>query len=200
MLDVFRQCRTAFMLLILMTILTGIVYPLIVTGVAQVLFPWRANGSLILKNDKIIGSELIGQTFNDKKYFWSRPSATTPYPYNAEASSGSNQGPFNPDLLQAVKNRLEALHLANTTTTMEVPIDLLTASGSGLDPDISPLAAYYQIDRIAEVRQMSTEMLEKLVDANIQHRFLGVIGEPRVNVLQLNLALDAADRGVADNH
>ncbi|MDR3477278.1 MAG: potassium-transporting ATPase subunit KdpC [Gammaproteobacteria bacterium] len=195
MLEVMKQLKTGLVLLLLLSILTGIVYPAVVTGIAQLVFPWHANGSLIWKNDKIIGSELIGQFFSDDKYFWGRPSATTPYPYNAESSSGSNYGPLNPDYLTAVKNRLNQLHQSNPNAGMEVPVDMVTTSASGLDPEISPLAAVYQVSRIAEARKISKDQIMKLVEANIQHRLWGVIGEPRVNILQLNLALDAADRG-----
>jgi K+-transporting ATPase ATPase C chain len=195
MLEVMKQLKTGVILLFLLSLLTGIVYPAMVTGVAQVLFPWHANGSLIWKNDKVIGSELIGQSFSAPSYFWGRPSATVPYPYNAVASSGSNAGPLNPDYLTAVKNRMDQSHQSNPNAGMEVPIDMVTTSASGLDPEISPLAAMYQVNRVALARKIPKEQVKHLVEANIQHRLWGIIGEPRINIMQLNLALDAADRG-----
>ncbi len=185
-----KQIRTAITLLILFTILTGLIYPAIVTVFAQLLFPWQANGSLIQQHGQYIGSELIGQSFTDTKYFWGRPSATTPFPYNAENSSGSNLGPSNPDLLAAVQARIAALHKVDPQNTNPIPIDLVTASGSGLDPEISPLAAFYQIPRIAKVRGISTNQLYLLVEQTTEKRFFGILGEPRVNVLKLNIALD----------
>lgn len=193
--EVMKQCKIAFILLLSLSILTGLLYPALITGIAQVFFPWHANGSLIWKNDKLIGSELIGQAFAEQKYFWGRPSATSPYPYNAEASSGSNAGPLNTDYLSIVQSRITHLRNANPHAEVGLPIDLVTASGSGLDPEISPQAAIYQAGRIAEVRKLSREQVIKLIQANVQPRLWGVIGEQRVNVLQLNLALDALDRG-----
>ena len=173
-------------ILVVMTVITGIVYPLLVTGIAQVAFRDKANGSLIEKDGKIVGSRLIGQPFSDPKYFWSRPSATSPMPYNAASSSGSNLGPTNPALLDAVKERISKLG-----EERPVPADLVTASGSGLDPHISPAAAEYQIARIAKARNIPEARLRELVRAHTRGRQLGVLGEPRVNVLELNLALDA---------
>ncbi|OAI51699.1 potassium-transporting ATPase subunit C [Betaproteobacteria bacterium SCGC AG-212-J23] len=174
-------------MLVVMTVVTGVAYPLIVTGIAQVAFKDKANGSLIVEKDKIVGSRLIGQPFTDPKYFWSRPSATSPQPYNGTSSSGSNQGPTNPALKEAVEGRIK--DLGGKTP---VPADLVTASGSGLDPHISPSAAEYQIPRIAKSRNISEDKLKALVARHTEGRQLGVLGEPRVNVLELNLALDAA--------
>ena len=174
-------------MLLVMTVITGLAYPLIVTGIAQVLFKDQANGSLIEKDGKVVGSSLIGQPFSDPKYFWGRPSATSPMPYNGAASSGSNQGPTNPALKEAVKGRIKD-HGGKTP----VPADLVTASGSGLDPHISPAAAEYQIERIAKARNLAPEKLRELVQKHTEGRQLGILGEPRVNVLELNLALDAA--------
>jgi potassium-transporting ATPase KdpC subunit len=185
-----RLIRNAISMLVVMTVVTGLVYPLVATGVAQVLFPHQANGSLIMRDGKPIGSELIGQTFDDPKYFWGRPSATTPQPYNGTASNGSNLGPTNPALHDAVKQRIDALHAADPGNNVPVPADLVTASGSGLDPEISPAAAQYQIARVARVRKLSVDQVQQLVAQYTQGRQLGLLGEPRVNVLQLNLALD----------
>jgi len=185
-----RLIRNAVSMLLLMTVITGIAYPLLATGVAQVLFPHQANGSLIEKDGKPIGSELIGQSFDDPKYFWGRPSATAPQPYNGTASNGSNQGPSNPALRDAVQQRIDALRKADPGNTAPVPADLVTASGSGLDPDISPAAAQYQVARVASVRHLSADQVQALVVKYTQGRQLGFLGEPRVNVLQLNVALD----------
>ena len=182
--------RPAITLLIVMTVVTGIAYPLVVTGVAKVLFPTQAAGSLIVKDGKPVGSRLIGQPFSDPKYFWGRPSATSPQPYNGISSGGSNLGPLNPALTDAVKARIAALHAADPTNHAPVPVDLVTASGSGLDPDISLAAAYYQADRLARVRHLRVDRVRALIADRAEGRWLGVIGEPRVNVLELNLALD----------
>jgi K+-transporting ATPase ATPase C chain len=178
-------------LILLMTVLTGIVYPLLVTAISQVGMPERANGSLIARDGKPVGSALIGQPFGDPKHFWSRPSATSPYPYNASSSSGSNQGPTNPALTDAVAARIKALRDADPGNTAPVPADLVTASGSGLDPHISPAAAEYQVARVARARKLDPQKVRALVAAATEGRQLGFFGEPRVNVLRLNLALDA---------
>jgi K+-transporting ATPase ATPase C chain len=187
----FAQFRPAFVLIILMTVLTGIVYPLLVTAVSQVGMRERANGSLIVQEGKAVGSSLIGQPFADPKHFWSRPSATSPYPYNASSSSGSNQGPTNPALTDAVAARIKALRDADPGNTAPVPADLVTASGSGLDPHISPAAAEYQVARVARARGTTADRVRALVADSTEGRQLGFLGEPRVNVLKLNLALDA---------
>jgi K+-transporting ATPase ATPase C chain len=183
--------RAALVSLIVLTVITGIVYPLVVTGIAQVVFPHQANGSLIVKDGKVVGSALIGQPFDDPKYFWGRPSATSPFPYNAASSSGSNLSPTNPDLVKAVQGRVDALRAADSGNTAPVPVDLVTASGSGLDPHISPAAALYQVSRVARERKLDPQALRQLIDQHTEGRFLGLLGEPRVNVLQLNLALDS---------
>jgi potassium-transporting ATPase KdpC subunit len=185
--------RPAITLFLIMTVITGVAYPLVVTGIAQVAFPAQANGSLIEKNGQAVGSRVIGQSFSDPKYFWSRPSATSPQPYNGLASSGSNQGPLNPALTDAVKSRIDALHAADPTNTARVPVDLVTASASGLDPDISVAAAEYQAARVARVRGIAPDAVRALIAKHLQGKFLGVIGEPRVNVLELNLALDSLE-------
>ena len=185
------QLRPALMSLILLTLITGVAYPLVVTGIAQLIFPYQANGSLIVKDGKVVGSALIGQPFDDPKYFWSRPSATSPYGDNAGASSGSNLSPTNPALISAVQGRVDALRAADPDHKSPVPVDLVTASGSGLDPHISPAAAIYQVSRVAKARKLAPEAVRVLVDQHTQGRQLGFLGEPRVNVLTLNLALDA---------
>jgi len=182
--------RPAVLLLLLFTILTGLVYPAVVTGIAQLAMPGKANGSLIESAGEPIGSELIGQPFSDPKHFWSRPSATSPYPYNASASSGSNQGPTNPALIDVVKDRIKALRDADPDNKAPVPVDLVTASGSGLDPHISPAAAEYQVARVAKARGMSPERVRALVTQYTLPRQFRFFGESTVNVLQLNLALD----------
>jgi K+-transporting ATPase ATPase C chain len=184
------QLRPAVVLLILLTILTGLIYPAVVTGIAQLAMPDKANGSLIQSEGTRIGSELIGQPFSDPKHFWSRPSATSPYPYNASASSGSNLGPTNPALSDAVADRVKALRALDPDNTAPVPVDLVTASGSGLDPHISPAAAEYQVARVAKARRLAPERVRALVAQYTLGRQLGFLGEPVVNVLQLNLALD----------
>src|SRR5215510_4205840 len=185
-----RTFKDAFLMLVVLTILTGVVYPLIATGIAKVVFPSQANGSLIERDGKVVGSALIGQPFSDAKYFWSRPSATSPMPYNAGASSGSNQGPLNSALADAVKQRVEALRKADPDNKAPMPVDLVTASASGLDPDITPAAAEYQVARVAKARGLSADKVRALVGDNTEGRQLGFLGEPRVNVLKLNLALD----------
>src|SRR5262245_2596589 len=181
----------ALRLLIVFTLITGFAYPLIVTGIAQVAFPEQANGSLVEKDGKIVGSRLIGQPFSDPKYFWGRPSATSPMPYNGASSSGSNQGPTNPALKEAVEGRVKALREAGGDPAKPVPVDLVTASGSGLDPHISPAAAEYQVARVAKARNISADRVRELVQKHTQGRQLGFMGEPVVNVLSLNLELDA---------
>jgi K+-transporting ATPase ATPase C chain len=187
----FSQALPALRMVLVVTVLTGVAYPLLVTGIAQVAFPERANGSLVVVNGKAVGSSLIGQPFDDPKYFWSRPSATSPQPYNAAASSGSNLGARNPALADAVAARVKALREANPADKGEpVPIDLVTASGSGLDPHISVAAAQYQVARVAKARGVAEDKVRDAIAHATQGRTLGVLGEPRVNVLELNLALD----------
>jgi K+-transporting ATPase ATPase C chain len=183
--------RPAIVLFLIMTVLTGIVYPFAVTGLAQVLFHDQAQGSLLMADGHAVGSRIIGQSFSDPKYFWSRPSATAPQPYNGIASGGSNHGPLNPALTDAVKARIDALKAADPTNTRPIPVDLVTASASGLDPDISIAAARYQAARVARVRGLEPAAVQSLIDAHAHTRLLGFLGEPRVNVLELNLALDA---------
>lgn len=185
-----KSLRTALISILLFTVLTGLIYPLVVTGIAQLVFPGKANGSLLMKNGKAIGSELIGQPFSSSKYFWSRPSATSPFAYNAGASSGSNYGPLNPSLLEATGKRLKELKALDSLNTNPVPVDLVTASGSGLDPHISIAAALYQVPRVARSRNVSEQQIRSLLDQYTEGRQLGILGEPRVNVLKLNLALD----------
>jgi K+-transporting ATPase ATPase C chain len=173
-----------------MTIITGVVYPLLVTGIAQVVFPAQANGSLIVKDGRLVGSSLIGQPFDDPRYFWSRLSATSPQPYNAASSSGSNQGPLSDALMDAVRGRVDALKAADPANPLPPPVDLVTASGSGLDPHISPANAALQVARVAKARGASAEAVRAIVGELTEGAWLGFIGEPRVNVLQLNIALD----------
>lgn len=184
------QLRPALVSLVALTIITGLLYPLVVTGMAQVLFPHQASGSLILIDGKPVGSSLIGQPFDAPKYFWGRLSATSPFPYNAAASSGSNLGPTNDALMKAVQARIDALKTADPDNPLPLPVDLVTASGSGLDPHISPAAAEYQIRRIARVRGLDETVVRRLVAQHTEGRQFGVLGEPRVNVLTLNLTLD----------
>ncbi len=186
----FIMIRNALMSLLLFTILTGIIYPLVVTGIAQVIFPHQANGSVIVKNEKPVGSSLIGQQFDDPNYFWGRLSATAPYPYNGGSSTGSNLGPNNPNLMKAVEARIDALRAAEPGNQVRIPVDLVTASASGLDPHISPAAAEYQIRRVAKARGLDDARIRDIVANNTKGRWLGVIGEPVVNVLELNFALD----------
>ncbi len=181
--------RPALVLFFILSLLTGVAYPVVVTGLAQALFPAQAHGSLILQNGKPVGSALIGQSFSDPKNFWGRPSATSPMAYNASASGGSNLGPLNLALVDAVKARIEALRAADPGNTAAVPVDLVTASASGLDPHISPAAARFQVSRVAKARGLSAEKVQTLVEAQTEHPFLSFLGEPQVNVLKLNLAL-----------
>lgn len=185
-----KLLRQASVLLLLMTAVTGLAYPFAVTGVAQLVFPHQSNGSLILRKGKPVGSALIGQSFTAPRYFWGRPSATTPQPYNGAASGGSNLGPTNPALATAVKQRIAALRAADPGNSTPVPVDLVTASGSGLDPDISQAAAQYQVQRVARERGLSQAKVQALVARHTRGRQFGMLGEPRVNVLELNLALD----------
>ena len=182
--------RSSFVILAFFTFLTGLVYPMAVTGIAQLIFPYQANGSLVKQGGQVIGSELIGQSFTEPKYFWGRPSATVPFPYNAAASSGSNQGTTNPALEQAVQARIETLQSADPGNVSPIPIDLVTASASGLDPHISIDAAIYQLPRVARERGLTEELVQHLVKQNTEGRQFGFLGEPRVNVFKLNLALD----------
>ena len=189
-----EQLRPALTMLAILTVLTGLVYPLAITGLAQLLFPQQANGSLIVRDGKVIGSELIGQYFDQPKYFWSRPSATSPFPYNAAASSGSNLGPTNPALIEAVKTRVEALRVADPGNAALVPVDLVTASASGLDPHISQAAALFQATRVARARGLQESQVKELIARHTEGRQFSILGEPRVNVLKLNLALDDLSR------
>jgi potassium-transporting ATPase KdpC subunit len=186
----FVQLRSVVLMFIVLTLITGVAYPLLVTVIAQTVFPYQANGSLIVRDGKVVGSELIGQSFDDPKYFWGRPSATSAFPNDASASSGSNLGPTNPSQFDAVRARLDAIKKAQPDSTGPVPIDLVTASASGLDPQISPAAAEYQVARVAQLRNVAIDQVRKLVTQNTESRTFGILGEPRVNVLKLNLALD----------
>lgn len=182
--------RPVLVLFVVLTVLTGIAYPLIVTGVARVALSPQAGGSLVMQDGQVFGSILIGQNFSDPRHFWGRPSATGPFPYNAAASSGSNQGPLNPALLEAVKGRIAALKATDPGNALPVPVDLVTASGSGLDPHISVAAAQYQAGRIARLRSLPPEEVRRLIERHTEGRAFGFLGEPRVNVLKLNLDLD----------
>ena len=186
----FSEILPSLRMLVVLSVLTGVAYPLVLTGIGQVAFPHAANGSLIVIDGKTVGSDLIGQPFDDPKYFWSRPSATSPQPYNGASSGASNQGARNPALADAVKNRIKALRDADPDNKAPVPVDLVTTSGSGLDPHISIAAAQYQLPRVAKARGLSAEKVQKLVDENTEGRTFGILGEPRVIVLALNLALD----------
>jgi K+-transporting ATPase ATPase C chain len=186
----FRHLRPVLIVFLLLTVVTGVVYPLLVTGIAQLAFPEKANGSLIRSEGGYAGSELVGQPFDDPKYFWGRLSATPDFPYNAASSSGSNLGPSNPALAEAVKTRVAALQKADPGNTSPLPIDLVTSSGSGLDPHLSPAAAFYQVPRVARARGLSEDRVRRLVGRFIEPRQWGFLGEPRVNVLKLNLSLD----------
>lgn len=185
-----RELKPAFLMLLVLTVITGAAYPALVTGIAQLLFKSQAGGSLIVRDGKVVGSRLIGQPFSDRKYFWGRPSATSPMPYNAGSSSGSNLGPLNPALEDVVKERIEALKAADPTQTAPIPVDLVTASASGLDPHISPAAALWQAPRVARLRGLVIEQVRQLIAAHTERRQFGFLGEPGVNVLTLNLALD----------
>ncbi len=188
---ILKQLRSAIIAVILFTVLSGILYPLAVTGIAQLVLPQKANGSFIEKDGKIFGSELIGQPFSDPKYFWSRPSATSPFPYNAGSSGGSNYGPLNQGLINQAKKRMDDLKAADSQNIQPVPIDLVTASASGLDPHISIASALYQLPRVAHNRKLSEKHVRAIVDQYIEGRQFGFLGEPRVNVLALNRALDS---------
>jgi len=187
---VLAQLRPALMVLLLLTLVTGIAYPLVVTGIAQAVFPSQAQGSLVSRDGRVVGSTLIGQPFDDPMYFWSRPSATSPFADNAGSSAGSNLSPTNPDLVKAVQRRVDALRAADPGNTAPIPVDLVTASASGLDPHISPAAALYQVPRVAKIRGLQPDVVRQMVERHVEGRFLGFLGEPRVNVLALNLALD----------
>jgi K+-transporting ATPase ATPase C chain len=189
-----REIRNALMVFLMLTLLTGILYPLAVTGLGRVLFADQAQGSIVTRDGRAVGSRLLGQGFADPGHFWSRPSATGPQPYNGAASSGTNQAPTNPALIEAIQQRVAALREADPGNEAPVPVDLVTASGSGLDPHITPAAAHYQAPRVARARGLGEAQVRTLVDAHTEGRTFGVLGEPRVNVLQLNLALDATVR------
>jgi potassium-transporting ATPase KdpC subunit len=185
------QLRTALKLFVLLTLLTGVIYPLLVTGLARLIFPRQASGELLTRGAAVVGSHLIGQSFSDPGHFWGRPSATTPQPYNAQGSSASNLGPLNPAFTEAVRTRVAQLRAGDPGSSQAVPVDLVTASASGLDPEISVAAAAYQADRVARARDIPVAAVRALIAAHTEGRLLGVIGEPRINVLELNLALDA---------
>ncbi|AOJ80116.1 MULTISPECIES: potassium-transporting ATPase subunit KdpC [Burkholderia] len=184
--------RPVLVLFAALTLITGGLYPLVVTGIGQAVFPWQANGSLLTRDARAIGSAVIGQQFDAPQYFWGRLSATTPNPYNAQGSNGSNLGPTNPALAEEAKGRIDALKAAGTDVSKPIPVDLVTSSGSGLDPEITPAAAAYQAERVAKARGLSVDQVSRLIAGGTSGRQLGVLGEPRVNVLKLNLALDEA--------
>lgn len=187
--------RPALVLFGLLSLLTGLAYPALVTGIAQALMPWQANGSLVVGGDgQILGSHVVGQAFDDPRYFWSRPSATGAHPYDGASSSGSNAGPTSPALAEAIAARIEVLRAADPESTAPIPVELVTASASGLDPDLSPAGALYQVARVARVRHLPEADVRALVERHVEGRALGLLGEPRVNVLALNLALDALAR------
>ena len=188
------QLGPALVILVLLSVVTGVAYPLVVTGLAQAVFPAQANGSLVVRDGRPVGSSLIGQPFDDPRYFWGRLSATAPFAYNAGASTGSNYGPLNPAFRAAAKARIDALKAADPGNPAPIPGDLVTASGSGLDPHISPAAALYQVHRVAKARGLDEAKVRQLVEQHAEGRQLGVLGEPRVNVLRLNLALDTPAR------
>lgn len=185
-----KQFKISILFLIVFSLLTGLIYPLVITAIAQVIFPWKANGSLVEVNNRAIGSALIGQSFTDPKYFWGRPSATAPFPYNGANSSGSNMGPSNPAFLKTVQNRVALLKQVDPTNLELVPVDLVTASGSGLDPDVSPWAAYYQVPRVAKANQLPEQAVHDLVAKLVRMPTFHLFGTYRVNVLALNLALE----------
>jgi len=194
---ILNYVRTSVVLLLALTVITGVVYPLLITSIAQIVFPSQANGSIVAGNGNTAGSELIGQHFSEPRYFWSRPSATTAFPYNASASSGSNQGPLNPSFLDAVRERVRDLRAVDSLNTQPVPIDLVTASGSGLDPHISVMAAEFQVSRVARMRNLPEERVRALVQHRTQGRQFGILGEPRVNVLLLNMDVDRLSQDAA---
>lgn len=188
--ETMKQLKIAIVFLCLITVLTGLLYPMFVQRIANIFFPFKTKGSLIKQNGVIKGSSLIGQSFTDQKYFWGRPSATTPFPYNAESSRGSNMSPLNPNFLATIEERISLIKRSHPKNQTLIPGDLVYASGSGLDPEISPLAAFYQVSRIAATRRISEKDVQELVQGIIKGRTAGILGEPRVNVLELNLALD----------
>jgi len=190
-----RLVRAGALALVALSLITGTVYPLAVTGVARLAFPRQAQGSLVQQGERVVGSSLIGQSFDDPAYFWSRPSATAPFPYNAAAGAGSNYGPLNPDLLDQVQRRVTELRAADPQNTALLPVDLVTSSAGGLDPHISPAAAEWQVPRVARARSLDESRLRRLLQEHTAGRQLGFLGEPRVNVLELNLALDALAEG-----
>ena len=195
----FKHLVTSILALLLFTVITGLLYPFLVTAIAQIAFPGKANGSMLKRGGKTVGSELIGQPFSDPKYFWARPSATSPFPYNAASSGGSNYGPLNPALLDEVQGRITELKKADSLTALPIPVDLVTSSSSGLDPDISIAAAAYQVPRVARLRGLSEDRVRALVEGATGGRTLGILGEPHVNVLNLNLALDESSTKTGGN-
>jgi K+-transporting ATPase ATPase C chain len=195
----FKHLVTSILALLLFTVITGLLYPFLVTAIAQIAFPGKANGSMLKRGGKTVGSELIGQPFSDPKYFWARPSATSPFPYNAASSGGSNYGPLNPALLDEVQGRITELKKADSLNALPIPVDLVTSSSSGLDPDISIAAAAYQVPRVARLRGLSEDRVRALVEGATGGRTLGILGEPHVNVLNLNLALDESSTKTGGN-